>query len=524
MTSVMQTLEQQVYLSKLMGYDYLIQYCIERHNVVANALSRSDGQCLILSVPQFAFLDELQRNLSSSHMGVTKTLARLLENFFWKGMRKDVRNFVAQCITCQSTKYETKRPTDLLQPLPVPTAVWEDFFLDFITGLPLSNGNTIPLFLLLLTVSLRQLISVVFQAISQLSRLLNYSLNWSANTTRYPVAWFMIAPLSLLANFGVYSSSLAAPNSWLGLSPEDTTWERWDDLSRTFHLEDKVILPGDGNVSDIVTTDSNKNGLREEETNDGPCAVMTVSMSFPNIPCLYEQRTYMHTLGNIVVTLSKLLQSAIFSLLLFPNQKTFRPKKSAPSGSKGAQLQKHIDATLGSGNLREAVKLPPGEDINEWLAVNTVDFFNQVNILFGTLTEFCTPSNCPSMTAGPKYEYRWADGVTIKKPIEVSAPKYVEYLMDWIESQLDDETIFPQRLGAPFPTNFRDVVKTIFKRLFRVYAHIYHSHFQKIVSLKEEAHLNTCFKHFVLFTWEFRLIDKVELAPLEDLVESIIQL
>ncbi|QCE13568.1 maintenance of ploidy protein MOB1 [Vigna unguiculata] len=206
------------------------------------------------------------------------------------------------------------------------------------------------------------------------------------------------------------------------------------------------------------------------------------------------------------------------------NQKTFRPKKSAPSGSKGAQLQKHIDATLGSGNLREAVKLPPGEDINEWLAVNTVDFFNQVNILFGTLTEFCTANNCPTMSAGPKYEYRWADGVTIKKPIEVSAPKYVEYLMDWIESQLDDETIFPQRLGAPFPSNFRDVVKTIFKRLFRVYAHIYHSHFQKIVSLKEEAHLNTCFKHFVLFTWEFRLIDKAELAPLEDLVESIIQL
>lgn len=55
-------------------------------------------------------------------------------------------------------------------------------------------------------------------------------------------------------------------------------------------------------------------------------------------------------------------------------------------------------------------------------------------------------------------------------------------------------------VGTPFPPNFKDVVKTIFKRLFRVYAHIYHSHFQKIVSLKEEAHLNTCFKHFILFT------------------------
>jgi MOB kinase activator 1 len=182
------------------------------------------------------------------------------------------------------------------------------------------------------------------------------------------------------------------------------------------------------------------------------------------------------------------------------NQRTFRPKKSTPSGSKGAQLRKHIDATLGSGNLREAVRLPPGEDLFEWLAVNTVDFFNQVNLLFGTLTEFCTPENCPTMSAGPKYEYRWADGVQIKKPLEVSAPKYVEYLMDWIEGQLDDESIFPQKLGAPFPVNFRDVVKTIFKRLFRVYAHIYHSHFQKIVSLKEEAHLNTCFKHFILFT------------------------
>jgi MOB kinase activator 1 len=47
-----------------------------------------------------------------------------------------------------------------------------------------------------------------------------------------------------------------------------------------------------------------------------------------------------------------------------------------------------------------------------------------------------------------RFEYRWADGVQIKKPIEVSAPKYVEYLMDWIEVQLDDESLFPQKLGT----------------------------------------------------------------------------
>ncbi|KAK6139676.1 hypothetical protein DH2020_018514 [Rehmannia glutinosa] len=205
------------------------------------------------------------------------------------------------------------------------------------------------------------------------------------------------------------------------------------------------------------------------------------------------------------------------------NQKTFRAKKGSPSGSKGSQLMRHINATLGSGNLREAVKLPPGEDLDEWLAVNTVDFFNQVNVLYATLTEFCTSATCPKMTAGAKYEYRWADGVTIKKPIVVSAPKYVEHLMDWTEAQLDDESIFPQKLGVPFPPQFQDVVKTILKRMFRVYAHIYHSHFQKIVSLKEEPHLNTCFKHFVLFTTEFGLIDKSELAALQDIVDSILQ-
>lgn len=40
----------------------------------------------------------------------------------------------------------------------------------------------------------------------------------------------------------------------------------------------------------------------------------------------------------------------------------------------GEQLRKHIDITLGSGNLREAVQLPPGEDLHEWLAINSKKF------------------------------------------------------------------------------------------------------------------------------------------------------
>jgi MOB kinase activator 1 len=46
--------------------------------------------------------------------------------------------------------------------------------------------------------------------------------------------------------------------------------------------------------------------------------------------------------------------------------------------------------TLGSGNMQLAVELPAGEDLNEWLAVNTIEFYNEINVLYGILTEFCT--------------------------------------------------------------------------------------------------------------------------------------
>lgn len=69
---------------------------------------------------------------------------------------------------------------------------------------------------------------------------------------------------------------------------------------------------------------------------------------------------------------------------------------------KGAQLKRHIDATLGSGNLQEAVRLPIGEKEEEWLAVNTVDFFNAISVLYGALEEFCTETTCPVMRAGKK--------------------------------------------------------------------------------------------------------------------------
>src|SRR5271169_4512894 len=104
-----------------------------------------------------------------------------------------------------------------------------------------------------------------------------------------------------------------------------------------------------------------------------------------------------------------------------------------------------------------------------------VDFFNQVNMLYSTITEFCSPTACPTMSAGQRYEYLWADPTpsstssttttTTREPLKMSAPEYVDTLMTYIQSRIDDEATFPSKIGAPFPKQFGIVVRTIWRRL-----------------------------------------------------------
>lgn len=201
--------------------------------------------------------------------------------------------------------------------------------------------------------------------------------------------------------------------------------------------------------------------------------------------------------------------------------KTVKPHRELPAGSKGAALHSTIKATmkatLGGGELKESVKLPPGEDVNEWIAVNTVHFFNAASMIYGTCSEFCTETTCPTMSAG-KAEYLWKDDDKYKKPTRVPAPQYIDLLLSWVDAQISNPAIFPVAENAKFPRNFMSVAKNIYKRLFRLYAHVYCSHAEKIRSIGANAHLNTCFKHLVYFIFEFNLMDKADMAPLDKFI------
>ncbi|XBQ84833.1 Mitotic exit network component [Aspergillus fumigatus] len=214
------------------------------------------------------------------------------------------------------------------------------------------------------------------------------------------------------------------------------------------------------------------------------------------------------------------------SLITTINARTRAPFKprSAAKGTSSYQLRQFAEATLGSGSLRKAVKLPEGEDLNEWLAVNVVDFYNQINLLYGAITEFCSPQSCPEMKATDEFEYLWQDSENFKRPTKMSAPEYIEHLMSWVQSNIDNEQMFPSRLGVPFPKAFSSLIRQIFKRLYRVYAHIYCHHYPVVVHLGLEPHLNTSFKHYLLFVDEHRLATgKDYWGPLGDLVDSMLR-
>ena len=81
-----------------------------------------------------------------------------------------------------------------------------------------------------------------------------------------------------------------------------------------------------------------------------------------------------------------------------------------------------VKAALVKGSFKTIVAPPKYVDVNEWVAINrqpsvlsrihsaapyscsfttVFDFYHNLNHFYGVLTDFCTPTNCPTMSAGP---------------------------------------------------------------------------------------------------------------------------
>jgi transposase InsO family protein len=191
---------QQKWLLKLIGYDYSIHYKAGKNNAAPDALSRKSELSALTGVSQpiYQFVQEIQESclsdgptkdiiqqlsqgvpvpnyslhnaqllykskvfvpscenwrervlkefhegLVGGHAGVSRTYKRVARSFAWHGMLKDIKRLVAECNICQQNHYETTKPPGLLQPNSIPEGAWSDISMDFVEGLPDSNGKSV---------------------------------------------------------------------------------------------------------------------------------------------------------------------------------------------------------------------------------------------------------------------------------------------------------------------------------------------------------------------------------------------
>ncbi|XP_028894568.1 MOB kinase activator-like 2 isoform X3 [Zeugodacus cucurbitae] len=174
-----------------------------------------------------------------------------------------------------------------------------------------------------------------------------------------------------------------------------------------------------------------------------------------------------------------------------------------------------LERKLPEADLKALVDLPAGLDYNEWLASHTLALFEHVNLVYGTISEFCTPSGCPDMTGPGNRTYLWFDEKG--KKTRVAAPQYIDYVMTFTQKTVSDESIFPTKYANEFPSSFESIARKILRLQFHVIAHLYASHFREIALLGLHTHLNLTFAHLTALHRRFTLIDEKETDVLRDL-------
>lgn len=77
------------------------------------------------------------------HLGERARYQRLKLLFHWVGLKQAVITYVKECPVCQRNKSENTPYPGLLQPLPVLEQAWTHITMDFIEGLPRSEGKDV---------------------------------------------------------------------------------------------------------------------------------------------------------------------------------------------------------------------------------------------------------------------------------------------------------------------------------------------------------------------------------------------
>ena len=64
-------------------------------------------------------MEEAHSSAYTMHPGSTKMYHTLKENYWWKGMKKEIADFVSKCLPCQQVKTGHQKPAEKIQPLSI---------------------------------------------------------------------------------------------------------------------------------------------------------------------------------------------------------------------------------------------------------------------------------------------------------------------------------------------------------------------------------------------------------------------
>jgi hypothetical protein len=78
---------------------------------------------------------------TQGHLGIEKTIEKITRNYYIPALHRKVKNYIRQCDSCQRNKSSRHAPYGGMELAEVPKQPWEWITMDFITKLPISEGN-----------------------------------------------------------------------------------------------------------------------------------------------------------------------------------------------------------------------------------------------------------------------------------------------------------------------------------------------------------------------------------------------
>ena len=104
-------------------------------------------------------LKEVHEAPAGGHYGAEKIIRLLKRQYWFAHMYRTVRRFTRNCHTCRRANYSRDAYNGILNPLPIPERAWRDISLDFVVGLPMSEGKNAILVIICRLIKIRHFIA-----------------------------------------------------------------------------------------------------------------------------------------------------------------------------------------------------------------------------------------------------------------------------------------------------------------------------------------------------------------------------